>query len=146
MAYPYQTYLPSQGMQQMPYQQPMMQQPMPQQMAQPPAPIVRPVASLDEARAVQTDFGGALTIMPDISHGFVYTKQLNFQTGSADFAAYQRVQAQEQAAPQPNINLSEYVKKSDFDELAQRFNALCEQLGGAPNEHGTDAHAGVDGK
>ena len=37
MAYPYQTYLPSQGMQQMPYQQPMMQQPMPQQ---PPAPIV----------------------------------------------------------------------------------------------------------
>ena len=56
MAYPYQTYLPNQGMQQMPYQQPMMQQPMPQQ---PPAPIVRPVASLDEARAVQTDFGGA---------------------------------------------------------------------------------------
>ena len=30
MAYPYQTYLPNQGMQQMPYQQPMMQQPMPQ--------------------------------------------------------------------------------------------------------------------
>ena len=75
MAYPYQTYLPNQGMQQMPYQQPMMQQPMMQQSMpqQPPAPIVRPVASLDEARAVQTDFGGALTIMPDISHGFVYT-------------------------------------------------------------------------
>ena len=53
---------------------------------------------------------------------------------------------QDQAAPQQDINLSEYVKKSDFDELAQRFNALCEQLGGAPNEHGTDAHAGVDGK
>ena len=79
-------------------------------------------------RQVQTDFGGALTIMPDISHGFVYTKQLNFQTGSADFAAYQRVQ--EQAAPQQDINLSEYVKKSDFDELARRFNALCDQLGG----------------
>ncbi len=141
MAYPYQTYLPSQGMQQMPYQQPMMQQPMPQQ---PPAPIVRPVASLDEARAVQTDFGGALTIMPDISHGFVYTKQLNFQTGSADFAAYQRVQ--EQAAPQQDINLSEYVKKSDFDELARRFNALCDQLGGTTNEHGSNAHAGADGK
>nr|DAF77909.1 MAG TPA: hypothetical protein [Caudoviricetes sp.] len=144
MAYPYQTYLPSQGMQQMPYQQPMMQQPMPQQMAQPPAPIVRPVASLDEARAVQTDFGGALTIMPDISHGFVYTKQLNFQTGSADFAAYQRVQ--EQVAPQQDINLSEYVKRSDFDELARRFNALCDQLGGTTNEHGSNAHAGADGK
>lgn len=136
MAYPYQTYLPNQGMQQMPYQQPMPQQP--------PAPIVRPVASLDEARAVQTDFGGALTIMPDISHGFVYTKQLNFQTGSADFAAYQRVQ--EQAAPQQDINLSEYVKRSDFDELARRFNALCDQLGGTTNEHGSNAHAGADGK
>lgn len=140
-SYPYQTYLPGQGM---PYQQPMMPQPIPQQVAQPPVPVVRPVASLEEARAVQTDFGGALTIMPDISHGFVYTKQLNFQTGSADFAAYQRMQ--EQTAPQQDINLSEYVKKSDFDELARRFNALCDQLGGTANEHGANAHARADGK
>ena len=47
------------------------------QMPQYPQHIVRPVASVEEARAVQTDFSGALTIMPDTAHGYIYTKQLN---------------------------------------------------------------------
>ena len=94
------------------------------QMPQYPQHIVRPVASVEEARAVQTDFSGALTIMPDTAHGYIYTKQLNFQTGCADFAAYSRVQMQD--APKPD-----YVPRGEFDELKARFNTLCDKLGGS---------------
>ena len=106
MAYPYgYTGYTPQYQQQYP-QQPM-QTPM-QQQVQSPQHIVRPVASVEEARAVQTDFSGALTIMPDTAHGYIYTKQLNLQTGCADFAAYSRVQMQK-----------------------ARFNTLCDKLGGS---------------
>ena len=114
---------------------------MPYQQQQPNL-IVRPVASIEEARAMQTDFSGATTIMPDFSHGFIYTKQMNFQTGNAEFVPYQRVQIQEPK----RVDMSEYVKRSDFDELAKRFNALLDQLGGAANEHGTNAHAAAYGE
>lgn len=114
------------------YQQ--VQSQVPQQMMQQyPQNLVRPVASIEEARAVQTDFNGALTIMPDTAHGFIYTKQLNLQTGCADFNAYQRVQPQETAQPK-EIDLSKYVPRAEFDELIRRFNKLCEQLGGASND------------
>lgn len=114
----------------MAYGYPQYQQQYPQQnaqMTQYPQHIVRPVASVEEARAVQTDFSGALTIMPDLSHGFIYTKQLNLQTGCADFAAYSRVQ------DAPKVQ-TDYVPRGEFDELTRRFNALCDQLGGAKNE------------
>ena len=86
---------------------------------------------------MQTGFSGATPIMPDFSHGFIYTKQMNFQTGNAEFIPYQRVQMQDTKAP----DLSDYVKRSDFDDLAKRFNALLDQLGGAANGHGANDHA-----
>ena len=39
------------------------------QSGQPSGVIFRPVASYDGAKAVPTDFSGALTIMPDLAHG-----------------------------------------------------------------------------
>lgn len=98
------------------------------QMPQYPQHIVRPVASVEEARAVQTDFSGALTIMPDTAHGAIYTKQLNLQTGCADFALYRRVQ--DPVNKPLETDLSKYVPRSEFDELKQRFNTLCDKLGG----------------
>lgn len=127
MAYPYgYTGYTPQYQQQYP-QQPM-QTPM-QQQVQSPQHIVRPVASVEEARAVQTDFSGALTIMPDTAHGYIYTKQLNLQTGCADFVAYSRVQMQE-TNKAPETDLSKFVPRSEFDELKARFNTLCDKLGG----------------
>lgn len=120
------------------------QQPQMQQVVQSPQHIVRPVASVEEARAVQTDFSGALTIMPDTAHGAIYTKQLNLQTGCADFALYRRVQEPEINKPL-EIDLSKYVPRTEFDELIRRFNKLCDHLGGAGDEH-ANAHAGHDGK
>lgn len=94
------------------------------QMPQYPQHIVRPVASEDEARAMPTDFSGAPILMPDRAHGYIYTKQLNLQTGCADFARYRR--EPEEDAPKPN-----YVPRSEFDELKARFNTLCDKLGGS---------------
>ena len=127
------------------YQQQMTQYP--QQQIQPSAQalqhIVRPVASVEEARAVQTDFTGALTIMPDTAHGAIYTKQLNLQTGCADFISYKRMQPEDSV----QTDLSAYVARKEFDELKRRFNILCERLGEmSNNEHGTNADATDDRK
>lgn len=142
MAYPYNyTGYTPQYPQQYPQQQPQMQQ----QVVQSPQHIVRPVASVEEARAVQTDFSGALTIMPDTAHGAIYTKQLNLQTGCADFALYRRVQEPEINKPL-EIDLSKYVPRTEFDELIRRFNKLCDHLGGVAEDEHANAHAGHDGK
>lgn len=108
----------------------------PQQVQQPvqsPQYIVRPVASEEEARAMPTDFSGAPTVMPDRAHGYVYMKQLNIQTGCADFERYRREQEQEINKPL-ETDLSKYVPRSEFDELKQRFNTLCDQLGGTKHD------------
>lgn len=130
--YPYgQTYYTPQYQQPMPQMQPQMQPntaPQPQGNSIQNSIIVHPVASIDEAKSVQTDFNGQLTIMPDVSHGYIYTKQLNPRTFEADFVAYQRIQPQVQEAKP--LDMSEYVKRADFDALAERFNALLDQLGG----------------
>ena len=52
-----------------------------------PGVIFRPVASFDEAKAVPTDFSGALTIMPDWAHGYIYAKALG-DDGSPIFRSY----------------------------------------------------------
>ncbi len=101
--------------------------------------IVRPVASVEEARAMQTDFSGALTIMPDVVHGYIFTKQLDLSTGCAEFAAYQRVPMERQTA-------SQYVSREEFNALTQRLNALYSQLGGEQREHAGNANAANDEK
>ena len=52
-----------------------------------PGVIFRQVASLDEAKAVPTDFSGALTIMLDWAHGYIYAKALG-DDGSPIFRSY----------------------------------------------------------
>lgn len=123
--YGYGGYTPQYPPQQYPQQQ--VQQPV-----QSPQHLVRPVASVEEARAVQTDFTGALIIMPDTAHGAIYTKQLNLQTGCADFAFYRRVQ--DPVNKPLETDLSKYVPRSEFDELKTRFNTLCDQLGGTKHD------------
>lgn len=136
MAYPYHQYNT--------YQQPMPQyqmQPAQQYQMQPQQQnpqaniIVRPVASIEEARAMQTDFSGAMVIMPDTAHEQIYTKQLNYNTGSADWCIYRRMQEQPQQESLPqSVDLSGYVRREDFDLLCTQFKALVDQLGGNSND------------
>ncbi len=86
----------------------------------------RPVASIDEAKAIPIDFSGNLMVFPDISHGMIYTKQLNVSDGSAIFKIYSLTQPQEQNIQ--TIEQPEYVLKSDFDKLKSDFESLLNQL------------------
>lgn len=61
--------------------------------------IVRPVASFDEAKAVPTDFSGALTIMPDWAHGYIYAKAIG-DDGNPIFRSY-RYEPPQQAPATP---------------------------------------------
>ena len=52
----------------------------------------RPVTSKEEAQAVQVDFFGPGTLMPDLGHGVVYLKRFNQQTGACDIFEERPVQ------------------------------------------------------
>ncbi len=70
-------------------QQPMGQlQNMQQPMMQQPTYVTRPVTSREEAVAVQADVFGLGTLMPDISHGVIYLKRFNPNTGGSDFLTF----------------------------------------------------------
>lgn len=79
------------------------QYPVAQQMAQPSpqqeAYICRPVTSREEAVATPTDFMRPL-LMPDLSHGRIYIKRFNPQTGSSDLFDFAAVE-QEASKPAP---------------------------------------------
>lgn len=151
MAYPY---TPGYGYQAPVYQQAgqyqQYAQPVPQQMPAPPVQqpnyICRPVASADEARAVQTDFSGAITIMPDIGHGCIYTKQLDFSTGAANFVRYQlAVDAPAKPMPAQQEKSQEFATKQDLEEVKQEFYNLM-RIGGAANESNASARRNASKK
>lgn len=74
--------------------------------------ISRPVTSREEALAVQADFFSSGTLMPDLSHGIIYLKRINQQTGGAEF--YEFVIRQPEQEKQP-----EYVTREEFDRFIQ---------------------------
>lgn len=74
--------------------------------------VSRPVTSREEALAVQADFFGMGTLMPDLAHGVIYLKRINQQTGGAEF--YEFVIRQPEQEKQP-----EYVTREEFEKFVQ---------------------------
>ncbi len=126
-----QTFVPAQQlypqmMPQQPTQAAAQTQPQPQG-PQHPNIICRPVASEEEARAVPTDFSGAMLVLMDTGHGKVYTKSLNCMDGSAIFNIYQQVMPQ-QPTGAPETHRVEYAPKSDVEALRSEIEALRNEL------------------
>ena len=96
-----------------------------------PGVIFRPVASFDEAKAVPTDFSGALTIMPDWIHGYIYAKALG-ENGAPVFRAYRDVDAPPaQTVPQPTAEPAPavaYAPLEELERLRREVAALREEL------------------
>lgn len=114
MAYPYQNpYQPYNPYQQPAYQPPNAVQPQNSYSC-------RPVTSREEALAMQTDFLSAGTVMPDLSHGVIYLKRFNPNTGAADFYEFVTRQQSEQQA--------QYVSAEEFnafkDDVLSRMEAV----------------------
>ncbi len=100
-----QPYMVPQNMGQAPAQVPVVNN-VPAQNVSQPGFVCRPVASLEEALGTPTDFGGAITIMTDLPHDYIYTKVLNPATGSSVFGKYKKVNddgsgAESAVAPTP---------------------------------------------
>ena len=91
-----------------------------------------PVASEQEAMAVQTDFAGGMTVMVDPSHGAIYTKQLSPQTGASIFSKYLRQDAPPSAEQLANggnaLPKDQYVSRAEFDALKNSFEQLLTGL------------------
>lgn len=92
----------------------------PQQQAQQQAFACRPVASREEAVAVQTDYFSAGTVMPDIGHGVVYMKRFNPTTGASDFYTFV-LQKEMAASPAPV-----YATAQEVAELRAEIEKLRE--------------------
>ena len=117
--YPYGGYQPMQ----------MPQMPMPQMAPQMPqngqmsggglSPMSRPVSSREEAQATAADFSGALMLFPDISHGRVYLKRWNMQTGAADFMEFGPVVEAAEAPAAEYVCLQTY--RDDMERLQKEL-------------------------
>ncbi len=90
--------------------------------------ICRPVTGREEAVAMQVDFLGPGTLMPDFTHGIVYFKRFNPNTGAADFAEFRL------APPQPEPKPAQGVTMDDFNALADRVRKLEKMEGGIKND------------
>lgn len=86
--------------------------------------VCRPVASEEEGKAVPTDFTGLITIMPDFSHGAIYTKILDPNTGSSVFRTY-RIEPEQETAPieQKSVDYAPF-----FDSLTCQLNCMNDRF------------------
>lgn len=80
--------------------------------------ICRPVTSRLEAEAVQVDFLGPGTIMPDLAHGTIYLKRFNSNTGASDFIVFEV----QQPAPEPAP--VQYATLDDIKSIRTEIEAL----------------------
>lgn len=126
--YPYGGYQPMQ-MPQMPPQMPMPQ--MAPQMPQTGqfgqgglSPMSRPVSSREEAKATAADFSGALMVFPDLSHGHVYLKRWNMQTGAADFVDFVPAADTKPDESQPTEYVCLHTYQADMDALRRELATL----------------------
>lgn len=84
----------------------------------------RPVTGREEAMAVQVDFLGPGTLMPDLAHGKIYFKRFNRDTGASDlfvFSMDAETNTAEPAAP-------EYATKADLQEMQQVIRGLAQDI------------------
>lgn len=127
--YPGQNYSPYYQGQPQPVQPPVQSAPV-QQMQQP-SMICRPVASIEEAKAVPTDFSGATLVLTDFSHGYIYTKSLNYQNGTAVFNCFRLDNTPLQ--PSQTAISGDYVGRGEFEQMKAEIAEINERIGGMSN-------------
>lgn len=106
----------------------------PQMQAQPQINIIcRPVASIEEAKAVPTDFSGAMLVLTDFSHGAIYTKALNYQDGTALFNCYRLDNSLLNPPVPAAMPAGDYVPRAEFDALKEEIIKINDRIGGMSN-------------
>lgn len=91
----------------------------------------RPVASLEEVRAIPIDFDGTTFYFPDVSNNRIYTKQIGLN-GQAIFRMYQLTEL----PTTTTASAQEYVSKEEFNKAINELSAQLTQVkqgGGTAN-------------
>lgn len=86
---------------------------------------VTPVASIEEANAIPTDFMGTTLILPDFAHKVIYTKAFNPNTGLPIFLTF-RLEENLQANAQ-SISV-EYDAKAEIEKLHSELEEIKNKL------------------
>ena len=87
---------------------------------------VQPVTSKEEALAVIADPMVAGVLMPDLSHGVIYVKRFNPQTGASDFGEFAYVQsksAEKNATAAPELVTLD-VFNSTVEKLREEIRSI----------------------
>lgn len=93
---------------------------------------VRPVSSLEEARASVIDFDGSVFYFPDAANKKIYTKQINLDgTSLLNMYVLQEIPT----LPQPEQLAAAYVSK---DEFQQTVSLLLEEINKMKGEQNND--------
>lgn len=86
----------------------------------------RPVASIEEVKAIPIDFDGSTFYFPDTSNERIYTKQIGLN-GQAILRMYQ---LSDMPQPQPNVD---FVSKDEFNKAIEDLKMQIKQ-GGIEND------------
>ena len=89
---------------------------------------VRPVSSLEEARASVIDFDGSVFYFPDAANKKIYTKQINLD-GTALLNMY--VLQESPTTPQPDT----YVSKDEFQQTVSLLLGEINKMKGEQNHN-----------
>ncbi len=84
----------------------------------------RPVTCREEAVAAQVEYFSAGLIMPDLSHGVIYLKRFNSNTGASDFNEFKYCPPQPEMAA--GIDPAQFVTRKEFEEFTRRMQAMKE--------------------
>lgn len=104
---------------------------------------VRPVSSLEEARASVIDFDGSVFYFPDAANKKIYTKQINLDgTSLLNMYVLQEIPV----APHPEQLAAAYVSKDEFKQTISLLLEEINKMKGEPKDNeqqsqSNDVHA-----
>lgn len=93
---------------------------------------VRPVSSLEEARASVIDFDGSVFYFPDAANKRIYTKQINLDgTSLLNMYVLQEIPT----PPQPEQLAAAYVSKDEFQQTVSLLLGEINKMKGEQNHN-----------
>jgi hypothetical protein len=107
-----------QRLQQLEQQYPQYQQPLPNQ--QTVGIQGKIVSDFETVKATETPLDGSITYFPLVNGDYIYTKFLNMNTGSSDYAVYKKIVEEQQAEKNEEFDIKAYLDEK-FETLKQEL-------------------------
>lgn len=108
--------------------------------------VVRAVTGYEEAVAAQIPLDGTICVFTDLSHNKIYTKQLNFDDGSANFEIYEKVKKPDESSKESvqSIQVKEdkvFVERKEFDSFKKDMMEALSKINIEKQQEANDSSA-----